>query len=732
VTTTAARTGAKTAGPGTAGNARKRLDIEGLRAIAVVAVILDHLVAWPSGGFVGVDVFFVISGFLITALLLREHERTGTISFSGFYKRRIRRIMPASTLVLVVTVAVSYFLFNAGRFTATALDGLSALFFAGNWRFAATGTDYFQATAAPSPVQHFWSLAVEEQFYFVWPWLMLLIFALVGRRALGDHRRAHLVAGGVMLLLTVGSFAWATQESLNAPTLAYFSTFSRTWELGVGALLAVFAMNLLRINDAIRPYLAWAGLAGILASVFLINGELTFPAPWAALPVLSTALVIAAGTGGEQRGLAALRNPLMAYIGKISYSLYLWHFPVIIFCASLFREGSPIYYLAAAVGTLVLSVASFHLVEDPIRRSDWLTGLPRHQRQAKRRDRRRGNTEPRTTAQLVGVGLVGLVVAGLSVAALTPPPTNTTGNAGVSAAPGTAVEGSEAEDLTPEAELQQKVGAALASTSWPDFDPPIEDLGGQKAPQWEENDCIDVTSKNKALCVYGSEVAPKTMAVVGDSVATSWLPGIIAGVGEEYRIQALTKEGCAAGHADVTEPNGPKSRAWAACEDHHRWVEQQLVASPPDVILVGESYLSTSRLVSGATGAAASTEWRTGLDEALSAFPKSSRIVTLMGPPGSTDLRQCYSPVSKPADCVGTTTDVWTQMMNAEKASTEAVGGTFINTRSWFCAATKCTSFIESIPAYIDAFHLSRSYSERTGPVIREALTSVGAATPSP
>jgi peptidoglycan/LPS O-acetylase OafA/YrhL len=299
-----------------AGKARKRLDIEGLRAIAIVAVILDHLVAWPSGGFVGVDVFFVISGFLITALLLREHERTGTISFNDFYKRRIRRIMPASTLVLVVTVAVSYFLFNAGRFTATALDALSALFFAGNWRFAATGTDYFQSTAAPSPVQHFWSIAVEEQFYFVWPWLMLLIFALVGRRALGDHRRSHLFAGGVMLLLTVGSFAWAMYESVNAPTLAYFSTFSRTWELGVGALLAVFGMNLLRINDAIRPFLAWAGLAGILVSLFVINGELTFPAPWAALPVISTALVIAAGTGGERRGLAVLRNPVMAHLGK--------------------------------------------------------------------------------------------------------------------------------------------------------------------------------------------------------------------------------------------------------------------------------------------------------------------------------------------------------------------------------------------------------------------------------
>jgi peptidoglycan/LPS O-acetylase OafA/YrhL len=197
---------------------RKRLDIEGLRAVAVVAVILDHLVAWPSGGFVGVDVFFVISGFLITGLLLREHERTGTISFRGFYRRRVKRILPASILVLLVTVVVSRLLFNSSRFVQTALDAASAFLFVGNWRFAATGTDYFQSTAAPSPVQHFWSLAVEEQFYLVWPWLMLLVFALVGRRARGDRRRAHLVAGGVMALITVASFAWAVHESTSTPT----------------------------------------------------------------------------------------------------------------------------------------------------------------------------------------------------------------------------------------------------------------------------------------------------------------------------------------------------------------------------------------------------------------------------------------------------------------------------------------------------------------------------------
>jgi hypothetical protein len=217
-----------------------RPDIQGLRMVAVVAVLLDHMIEWPSGGFVGVDVFFVISGFLITGLLLREHDRTGTISFSGFYRSRIRRIAPAAASVLIVTVTPARFAFGSARFISTAWDSMWAFLFAANWHFAALGTDYFEATGPVSPIQHFWSLAVEEQFYFVWPWLMLLIFVLAGRRGQWDKSRAGRAAGIAMIAITAASLAWALWEAANNPTWAYFSIFLRTWELGVGALIAVF------------------------------------------------------------------------------------------------------------------------------------------------------------------------------------------------------------------------------------------------------------------------------------------------------------------------------------------------------------------------------------------------------------------------------------------------------------------------------------------------------------
>ena len=165
-----------------------RGDIQGLRMVAVGAVVLDHLFHRPSGGFVGVDIFFVISGFLITGLLLREASRDGRISIVNFYRRRIRRIVPAATVVLVVTLVTSAILMSSSRAKSVALDALTSSLFVSNWRFAEAGTDYFQMGSATSPLQHFWSLSVEEQFYFVWPLLMILVLAVSARMRFGQQR----------------------------------------------------------------------------------------------------------------------------------------------------------------------------------------------------------------------------------------------------------------------------------------------------------------------------------------------------------------------------------------------------------------------------------------------------------------------------------------------------------------------------------------------------------------
>lgn len=243
----------------------QRLDIQGLRMIAVLTVFANHLWGWPNGGFVGVDVFFVISGFLITGNLLRSAETTGTVSFRGFYWNRIRRIVPAATVVLILTCIASLLVFMPFRSQQVGVDAFFAFIFLANWNFAIQDTDYFQEGNALSPIQHYWSLSIEEQFYFVWPALIFLVSAIVIRRSWNHARRMQL-AGGVMAVIVVASFSWAIYQTAAAPAWAYFDTLTRVWELGVGALLATGVGLLARMPAAMKPVLSWAGLGLIAAS----------------------------------------------------------------------------------------------------------------------------------------------------------------------------------------------------------------------------------------------------------------------------------------------------------------------------------------------------------------------------------------------------------------------------------------------------------------------------------
>jgi peptidoglycan/LPS O-acetylase OafA/YrhL len=343
--------------------------------VAVVAVVLCHAIGWPSGGFAGVDVFFVVSGFLITGLLLREVDRTGRISLRGFAARRIRRILPASLVVLVVVAGVAFLAFNRPRAEQTLGDAIAAALLVSNWRFAADGTDYFHATAAVSPLQHFWSLSVEEQFYLVWPLLIvaLLLIPLARRGATS----VRIVVGLAAVAIGVASYAWAMVDTSTEPTVAYFATTTRLWELAAGAVLAALSPLLGRIPAAIRILLGWAGLAGILWSFVVIDADSPFPAPWAALPVAATALVIAGGVGGDPRArhLFPLSNPLSVVVGDMSYSIYLWHFPVIVFAAVLLPAGAPA--TGIILGAIaILSLASYLIVEQPLHRSPWLRPVP--------------------------------------------------------------------------------------------------------------------------------------------------------------------------------------------------------------------------------------------------------------------------------------------------------------------------------------------------------------------
>ena len=346
-----------------------RPDIEGLRAIAVLLVVLDHAgVQVVRGGYVGVDVFFVLSGFLITGLLLREHERVGQVSLPGFYARRARRILPASTLVLVSTVAATFLLLGPNRAIRVATDGQWASFFAANVRLIEQGTNYLSAQLPPSPLQHYWSLAVEEQFYLVWPCLFWLVIAVTR----GQRLRPSLA--GVLVGVIAASLAWSIWQTARSGTVAYFSPLTRAWELAAGALLAVAVPVVLRLPVRLGMGLSIAGVVAIVTAGLRFDSDTPIPGYAVALPVGGAFLTVAGGTIAPTRGLERLlaTRPLQ-WLGKRSYAWYLWHWPVLAIAAG--RIGHPLTVLEnVGLCLLALGVAaiSFALVEHPIHRSSRL------------------------------------------------------------------------------------------------------------------------------------------------------------------------------------------------------------------------------------------------------------------------------------------------------------------------------------------------------------------------
>ena len=348
-----------------------RPDIQGLRAVAVLLVLLCHAgIPRLAGGYIGVDVFFVISGFLITGWLLERTLSSRRVPFAHFYATRARRILPAAALALTAICAASWYALNSVRALSALHDAMWAAVFAANVHFSAVGADYFARDDPPSPVQHFWTLAVEEQFYLVWPLLLAALLVIVGGRGRASERqirrRMAFVVGTAVIALAVRS----VQATGTDPVAAYFSTLARAWELGLGVLIAIIAPFLGTLHPTARAALAWAGLLGILASAVWFDAATAFPGTAALLPVLSAGMVIAGGIGGQPRngvGVVLGSRP-MQVTGDISYSLYLWHWPILVLAAGWAGHtlSAPVNLALLAVA-FVLAYLSFRAYENPIR-----------------------------------------------------------------------------------------------------------------------------------------------------------------------------------------------------------------------------------------------------------------------------------------------------------------------------------------------------------------------------
>ena len=334
----------------------KITQIQGLRALAALLVTLFHA-KWVNGGFIGVDIFYVISGFLITGLLLREIERTGTINFKEFYARRFKRLLPTSFFVLLVTAVASWLLIPDTMRSSLGRDIIAASLYVSNYLFAWWQADYQNLDATPSPVIHYWSLAVEEQFYLIWP-LLILFFFIAATKFKKKILLTLLVA-----TVTALSFVFSIYQTETSPIWAFYSLPTRAWELGLGALLVLLP------PIKTKKLVGLLGFIFIIVSAFIFDETTAFPGVNAVLPVLGTVMLISTINSWPPFLNDVANSRMFQWLGEISYPLYLWHWPLLVLPSTYFARPLAIYErILAIIATIILADLTHRFIEEPFRK----------------------------------------------------------------------------------------------------------------------------------------------------------------------------------------------------------------------------------------------------------------------------------------------------------------------------------------------------------------------------
>jgi peptidoglycan/LPS O-acetylase OafA/YrhL len=692
-----------------------RPDIEGLRAVAVLAVVLFHAdVPGVGGGYIGVDVFFVISGFLITGLLWREVSTTGTLRLRRFYGARARRLLPASAAVSVITAIGSAVLLPPLQVPSVIGDGIASALYVGNYRFALLFRNYFNAIQPRSPFQHYWSLGVEEQFYLVWPALIIGTAWLIRRarrRTKADVTAAKIPYLVVLALVGAVSFAVSLALSYVLPALAFFSLPTRAWQLAVGGLVALTAGQWRRLATLPAAIVGWAGLALILLACTLLSTTTPYPGTAALLPVLGTALVIVAGCSAASAGCGrVLSSSPMRAVGRVSYSLYLWHWPVLVLAPPLLGHSLGLAgRLAAVLVSCALAVATLYFIENPLRFAASLRGSPLGSLML-------GGA---ATAVAVSVCLALQALApstvgrGAPVAALT-----------VTAAPaptGRNTDAYEAAVNNAYAQVQTAVAAAAELKTVPsNLEPPLADAAPELKAMFLNGCMRAFFQTGQPECATGDTASTTTVALVGDSHAAMWNPAFQQ-VAEQrrWRLETLEREGCPLMNLPITNPI---RRVLSGCEQWRAQIVTRLRAEHPRLVVVDmwRGYGAGYGYVWGFTPYDRAWNNRlTGLVQQLRGIgakvlvlgpvpdPHSVVPICLSGHLG--DAAACSPPRSTAVNESG---------IAAESAATKAGGGQYADLTPLFCTADRCQVIVGNALVYCDEHHLTREYTRQLAPVI--------------
>jgi len=645
-----------------------RGDVEGLRAIAILLVVACHAkVKWLAGGFVGVDVFYVLSGYLITGLLVQEIHSRRELRFANFYGRRMRRLMPAMLLMLLVVCIFGKLLLAADGQVQQALAATSAALWLSNFHFAFANMDYFAPGAETNLFLHTWSLGVEEQFYLIWPLLVVLAMgAWVGAKARPSTIRLKHVFGGVFVLTLALSLYW----TWHAPRLAFYMMPSRAWQFALGALVFLVVGTPKYQTGTWRPgpvwsvIAGWSGLAMVLAAALLIDGSVPYPGYWALLPTLGTALVLAAGTGqaGWREASGWLRTRPMQALGRVSYSWYLWHWPILLLGTELIDARNGWNRLSLVLLSLLIAALSYRFFETPIRHNSKLLAKPR---------------------MAVFVGLAIMILAG-----------------------------SFALRWQNAARVRMKDPAQLRFVA-AHFDAPV--IYSMGCDDWYH-------SARVQICSFGDPHAKHTAVAIGDSVGLQWFPAYARVFDKpDWRLLVLTKSSCPM--VDAPFFYSRISREYTVCGEWRQTALKEVAALNPDIVVLGSTFtypFTRKQWIDGTRDVLRALEGHVREIYIMRATP----VLPFDGPSCLAPRSWLYRTLSAQAKCTSAShatqfDDAWRWLRASIRPFPNAH---LIDLNSEICPNDTCHAELDGNIVYRDDMHMTASFASSLAPAVGRAL----------
>ncbi|GAA2550898.1 peptidoglycan/LPS O-acetylase OafA/YrhL [Neomicrococcus aestuarii] len=674
-------------------------EIQGLRAIAVLLVVIYHL--WPErlpGGFVGVDVFFVISGYLITSHIYREIQENGRLSLISFWARRIRRLLPLGFVVLLFSAIAAVLWVPSTMWDATFRQIIASALYVQNWVLASAAVDYSAQDESATVVQHFWSLSVEEQFYIFWPLVIVLLLFLFRKflpKSAVSVKTILIVGLSLIGLASLGYSIWLTAYD---PASAYFVTPTRIWEFVVGALVGL-TLGHRQFTGPIANIAGWIGLLAVLASGVLYSSATPFPGYTALLPVLGTALVMIAGNHAPYIGVHRWLSIRPAkFLGDISYGLYLWHWPLIIVAPYILNSGFFWYHkIVVLLIAILLSWATKVWIEDPFRIKPWI------------KQKRRSYSF--LVAGAVAITAVSLILPNAIITARQGPTLSMSDPCyGYSAM---------VNNCTPiEGEQAPNPSAAKVALQ-------------PKNPLFPQ--CQAAETVNKIVeCRIGAsaETATKTVAVMGDSHARAWLPMLDElGKKNNWSIRSFTRSACTPSIADragLNRMTGASLEVAEICTSKNREVVDLIAkdseidaivvaASPIDRTFVAPADIEMSNpQIEGFT--MAWDQWiEAGKDViAINEVPR-------LGP----NIPECVDLNSENlSECSSTIKESFSRDQNIKNAAETMKSDRFFNVdmTSGFCDSERCYGVIGTVITFHDKSHVSFEYAKSLAPLFEKQL----------